>query len=92
MLWNEENARLHLGNWRFSYDGYRPLPLLRCSPDNREARANAHLMAAAPEMLAALRDLLSTFAGLERFPADSRVARQARAVIANAEGSTEGKP
>jgi hypothetical protein len=54
-FWNEENARLHLGCWRFTHKGHHALPLLRCSEGNATARANAHLIAAAPDLLAALK-------------------------------------
>lgn len=56
-FWNEENARLGIGGWYFTHSDNGRLPLLRCKRDNRHAEANARLIAAAPDMLDALKAL-----------------------------------
>jgi hypothetical protein len=53
---------------------------------NAEETANAHLIAAAPELLAALEYLLPYVEELE-YPTGSDAAKQARAAIAKAKGA-----
>jgi hypothetical protein len=53
------NHRLKLGDWSFiQNDGHRPVPLKGTRRDVPESAANARLMAAAPELLAALKSLV----------------------------------
>jgi hypothetical protein len=63
------------------FDGFvRPLPNGRCEDVDIERRANAALVAAAPEMLEALKQLVDVVGG------SFNAVQQARAAIAKAEG------
>jgi len=55
--------------------------------DEAERKANAHLIAAAPDLLSALREMMSVFQDHEQYDEESaEVVSIARAAIAKAEG------
>jgi hypothetical protein len=56
-FWHTENERLALGSWRLARNDDHPVPLYRVRRNNPTAEANARLIAAAPDMLAALKEV-----------------------------------
>jgi hypothetical protein len=83
------NQRLKLGDWGFIQDdGRRPVPLKGTRQDVPESAANARLIAAAPELLAALRDA-ARFLVYPGNVVHPEVLPKVRAAIAKAEGRGE---
>lgn len=68
----------------------KTISIVRVPLNDHEMHANARLIAAAPDLLAALRDAIDHMAAYERaFPlVDVRELHKARAAIARAEGRT----
>jgi hypothetical protein len=91
------NQRLKIGDWAFVHgDGHHPLPLRHTKQGQREAAANARLIAAAPELLAALHisadalDYAQAQVDSENDAHNLRVRLvQVKRVIAKAEGRTD---
>lgn len=88
------NQRLNIGDWSFSHGNeHHPLPLRHTKKDQREASANARLIAAAPELLAALKDLMELYANgqvvIEGDEGNDPVVGAAWAAIDKAEGRGE---
>lgn len=52
--WTEDNKRAHLGHWYFRGSNSHGVSLTAVTRLNAEAAANANVIAAAPDMLAAL--------------------------------------
>jgi hypothetical protein len=74
-------------DWQAGYYGFgenKDVP-------SAEMEANAYLIAAAPELLQALRDLLNVIAADDLVPESVSYMKQARAAIAKAEGQAVGK-
>ena len=56
----EANQRTHVGDWCFAQSPRGlPVPFRRCGGHNRQAAANAKLMAASPEMFEAMNDVVN---------------------------------
>ncbi len=77
------------GRTRLEIGGTTLYPIARMGKgwNEEEDEANARLIAAAPEMLEALREMLSMFVDHEQYDEDSaQVISQTRQVLAKAEG------
>ena len=67
-------------------EGRANLPVAYCPPDTRNREANAVMIAAAPDLLAALQDLMRPHGGTRGVAWDHLIAVAARAAIAKATG------
>jgi hypothetical protein len=64
-FWHEENLRLKIGSWCFTHNGHDPVCFRRVSLANKTAKANAILIAAAPELLMALHNITKVYWGVD---------------------------
>lgn len=87
-FFTEANQRTRIGDWYFTQEPTstsRPVRFRRVSASNVEARANAALIAAAPELLAAL-ELIARSTGFNGGTSVEELQRIAQAAIAKARG------
>ena len=82
-IFNEENKRTKIGSWFLYCDGFHNVPFHRVTANNERAKANAHLIEAAPGMLAALQLAESRYQRMGLVGSDYE---QIRAAIAKATG------
>ena len=83
--------------WAIGSKSIAPLAVVRLSMENEQGEANAHIIAAAPELLEILRDCESELEYIRCYSKDSRggnviaLLDKIRTVIAKADGSTGQK-
>lgn len=84
--WLERNKRCKTGDWAFFGEQLGSLVRLRdCAEKNQEAKANAHLIAAAPDLLAACEAVVKTLTDSHEL-----IWQQCVAAIAKARGENGG--
>jgi hypothetical protein len=81
--WGCCDTSYHAHDYRLTKPNGEPLPVNAPYNDHSEQRANARLIALAPEMLEALRDALDFLEDAGEYPNTSR---RIRALIARAKG------
>ncbi len=84
MGWDKSNLGIRIGNWQWHWEmGTDPVEAERTS------KANALLVAAAPEILAKLKDLITAFGPHvvedQSCPSDARLIESAMALVARVE-------